>query len=147
MAKVNWLNDSEMRAWRGYIDVFDQINRRLEGPLLPHGLTIGDYQVLVFLDEAEQNTMRMCDLADRLNLSPSGITRRLDGLVKAGYVARERSCDDGRVMLASITKAGKQKLVDAAPDHVASVREHFIDKLTPKQIEQLGNVFDSLRAE
>ena len=58
------------------------MSRALEADLAPHGLTLGDYQVLVYLSEADDHAMRMCDLAARLQLSPSGLTRRLDGLVR-----------------------------------------------------------------
>ena len=52
---------------------------------------MGDYQVLVYLSEADDHAMRMCDLAARLQLSPSGLTRRLDGLVRGGLVERRPS--------------------------------------------------------
>ena len=71
----------------------------------------------------------MCDLAGKLQLSPSGLTRRLDGLVKAGWVERTPSETDRRVMLAVLTPAGFDKLVEAAPVHVESVRRHMIDLL------------------
>ena len=71
-------------AWRAYAETVFDLNAALEADLAPHGLTLGDYQVLVYLSEADDHSMRMCDLADRLQLSPSGLTRRLDGLVRAG---------------------------------------------------------------
>ena len=90
--------------------------------------------------------MRMCDLADRLQLSPSGLTRRLDGLVKAGFVTREPSVDDRRVMLATLTPAGFAALEKAAPDHVASVRRHIFDHLDGDQVEALASIFQSIKA-
>lgn len=135
-----------MRAWRGFIEVVGQLNIDMEADLARHRLTLGDYQVLVYLSEAEDHRMRMCDLAGMLNLSPSGITRRLDGLVKAGLVARERSAADGRVMLGVLTPKGYEKLRTVAPLHVESVREHFIDRLTARQIQSIGEIFETLRA-
>ncbi len=96
-----------------------------------HGLAGGDYAVLVTLSEAPDERLRMCDLAVALHLSPSGITRRLDGMVKQGLVAREPSTEDRRVMLAVLTPAGRAALEAAAPDHVDAVRRHFLDHLTP----------------
>jgi DNA-binding MarR family transcriptional regulator len=90
--------------------------------------------------------MRMCDLADRLQLSPSGLTRRLDGLVQAGFVTREPSADDRRVMLARLAPAGLAALEAAAPDHVASVRRHLFDHLDDSQVEALGSIFAAVRA-
>ena len=73
------------------------------GDLVPFGLTMGDYEVLVRLSEAEDQRLRMCDLATALQLSPSGLTRRLDGLVKTGLVERIASPTDRRVMFAALT--------------------------------------------
>ena len=71
--------------------------------------------------------------------------RRLDGLVKAGLVSRERSAADGRVMLGVLTPKGYEKLRAVAPQHLESVREHFIDRLTPRQIASIGEIFETLR--
>ena len=95
-----------MDAWRAYIETVVDLTAALEADLAPHGLTLGDYQVLVYLSEADAHEMRMCDLAARLQLSPSGLTRRLDGLVRAGLVERRPSQTDRRVMLAVLTDAG-----------------------------------------
>ena len=145
MNNPRWLTADEMKAWRGFIEVVGRLNINLEADLAKHRLALGDYQVLVYLSEADEHRMRMCDLADMLNLSPSGITRRLDGLVKAGLVARERSEADGRVMLGVLTPKGYEKLRTVAPQHVGSVREHFIDRLTPQQIASIGEIFETLR--
>ena len=88
----------------------------------------------------------MCDLANRLHLSPSGLTRRLDGLVSLGFVARVPSPGDRRVMLAQLTDRGVDALAEAAPDHVSSVRRHFLDHLSRTQIRQLGDAFERLLA-
>ena len=79
-----WLTPAEMAAWRTYIETYGDLVAAIERDLAEHRLTLGDYQVLVYLSEADDLSMRMCDLADRLQLSPSGLTRRLDGLVSAG---------------------------------------------------------------
>lgn len=147
MTKSKWLTPSEMRAWRGFIEVVGRLNIDLEADLARHRLTMGDYQVLVYLSENEDHSMRMCDLADMLNLSPSGLTRRLDGLVKHGLVSRERSERDRRVMLGVLTDKGFEKLKAVAPEHVASVRERFINRLSPKQIEEIGEIFETLRPQ
>ena len=110
------------------------------------GLTLGDYQVLVFLSEADDESMRMCDLAARLQLSPSGLTRRLDGLVRHGLVAREPSVADRRVMLAVLTDEGAAKLADAYPMHLASVRQRIIDLLDGDDVDAFGRIFSTIRA-
>ena len=141
---VKWLNQREMRAWRGYVETIGDLQNALEADLADVGLTVGDYQVLVYLSEREDSRMRMCDLAGLLHLSPSGLTRRLDGLVRMGAVARDPSPEDKRVTLAVLTPSGRRLLEKVAPTHVMSVRTHFIDALTPQQIDVLGDVFDAL---
>ena len=145
MTSPRWLSPAEMRAWRGFIEVVSRLNVSLEADLATHGLTLGDYQVLVYLSESENHRMRMSDLADLLVLSPSGLTRRLDGLVKAGFVSRERCADDKRVTWAELTDAGFARLKAVAPLHVESVRNHFIDRLTREQIMSIGEIFETLR--
>jgi DNA-binding MarR family transcriptional regulator len=135
-----------MRAWRTYIETVGDLGTALEHDLAPHGLTMGDYQVLVFLSEADDRRMRMCDLSTKLQLSPSGLTRRLDGLVRAGLVQRQPSVTDRRVMLAVLTDAGMKRLEAAAPDHVASVRRHVIDRLDRDQIAAMAEIFTAIRA-
>lgn len=143
---TTWLSATEMRAWRNFIESVNSMTPALENDLVPHGLTMGDYEVLVRLSEADDRRMRMCDLATVLQLSPSGLTRRLDGLVSSGLVERVASPADRRVMFAALTDAGLAKLADAAPDHVASVRNRFFKGLTRDQIRELGDIFETVRA-
>ena len=143
---VAWLDEEEMRAWRGLVEAYSELHAALEADLLAgFGIDGGDYGVLVNLSEAPDQRLRMCDLAARLHLSPSGLTRRLDGLVKAGYVAREPSTGDRRVTMAVLTDAGRGTLEAAAPVHVDGVRRHFVEHLTRTQLRQLGAAFDALQ--
>jgi DNA-binding MarR family transcriptional regulator len=138
---TDWLDETEMRAWRGFIELSGMVQAELEHDLLTqHGLSAGDYGVLVNLSEAPDRRLRMCDLAHLLHLSPSGLTRRLDGLVKGGFVERQPAPDDRRAILAVLTDAGMAKLQAAAPDHVDSVRRHLLDRLSRTQITQLGTI-------
>ena len=135
-----------MAAWRGYLETFSTLGVVLEADLVPHGLTMGDYEVLVRLSEVPDHQMRMCDLAIQLRLSPSGLTRRLDGLVKGKFVRREPSSNDRRVMLATLTPKGMTTLTEAAPDHVDGVRRHFLDHLTPDEVATLASAFTKIRS-
>jgi DNA-binding MarR family transcriptional regulator len=141
-----WLSASEMRAWRNFIESVSTMTAAMESDLVPFGLSMGDYEVLVRLSEADSQRLRMCDLANALQLSPSGLTRRLDGLVTAGLVERVASPSDRRVMFAALTPAGSARLAAAAPDHVASVRNRFFKGLTKAQVLALGDIFETVRA-
>lgn len=135
-----------MEAWRGYIDTVGPLAAALEADLAEFGLTNGDYEVLAWLSEADDEQMRMCDLAERLRLSPSGLTRRLDGLVSGGLVERAPASADRRVMMAQLTRKGRRLIENTAPDHVESVRRHLIDLLTPAEIAALASAFTKVRA-
>ncbi len=141
-----WLDEVEMRAWRNFIETFADLHNALDADLeRDQQLSIGDYQVLVFLSEAPDRRMRMCDLAALLHLSPSGLTRRLDGLVRDGIVVRQPSADDRRVLLAVLTDDGMARIAAAAPSHVASVRRRLLDALTRDQVQQLGDILSAVR--
>ncbi|NNE12575.1 MAG: MarR family transcriptional regulator [Ilumatobacter sp.] len=141
-----WLSADEMAAWRNFIETQADLITAIENDLAPSGLTLGDYQVLVYLTEADDQQMRMCDLADMLQLSPSGLTRRLDGLVKSGWVERRNSQTDRRVMLAALTDAGRSQLAEAAPGHVVSVRRRMIDVLDADDHAAIARAFGKIRA-
>jgi DNA-binding MarR family transcriptional regulator len=138
MARVAWLDELEMKAWRSLLSTHSRLIAQLDTDLQgSQGMSVSDYGVLVNLSEAEDGRMRMSELADRLLLSPSGLTRRLDGLVKAGLVTRARCPSDRRGAFAVLTKAGWKRLEQATPDHVDQVRRHFVDKLNRRQLQAL----------
>src|SRR5262245_34768470 len=140
-----WLTETEQVSWRNFITTVHDLMGALEADLAPHGLTMGDYEVLVWLSEASDQRMRMCDLAGVLQLSPSGLTRRLDGLVKSGWVERASCVSDRRVAYAHLTEKGLSKMREAAPDHVESVRRHVLEPLGPAGVAQLGDIFGRVR--
>ncbi|MBI4934571.1 MAG: MarR family transcriptional regulator [Actinobacteria bacterium] len=142
---TKWLSQAEQASWRNYILTAHDLAAALEADLAVHDLTMGDYEVLVWLSEAEDNRMRMCDLAQSLQLSPSGLTRRLDGMVKAGWVERASCAQDRRVMYAHLTTTGRAKMEAAAPTHVDSVRRHVLDPLGAEGVAQLGEIFGRIR--
>ena len=125
-----WLTDEEQAVWRQLLCVETHLQDRLDQELREaHKLSLAEYGVLVHLSEAGPAGLRMSDLADRLLLSRSGLTRRIDGMVRAGLVER-RSCPaDGRGSMASLTDDGAARLAEAAPTHVAGVRRYLIDAI------------------
>jgi DNA-binding MarR family transcriptional regulator len=140
-----WLDEGEMRAWRALIGTTYDLLAVLDNELqAAHGLSLADYEVLVRISEAPGETMRMTDLAAGLHLSPSGITRRIDGLVKSGLVERKRCPTDRRGANAVLTETGMKVLQDAAPTHVAGVRAHFVDRLSPRQLANLATALSNV---
>ncbi len=144
---VDWLSDDEQHTWRALIHFIHELRAEQEEALVQaHGITEADYGVLVQLSEGEDRRMRMCDLAQKLRMSPSGLTRRIDALARRGLVSREPSVSDRRVMLAVLTDDGLAKLEAAAPTHVAAVRRSLFDHLSDTQVQRLGELIDQAQA-
>jgi len=148
MPATRWLDDLEMQAWRSLLRAHSRLIGCLDAELqASSGMSVTDYGVLVQLSEEEGGRMRMSELARHLLLSPSGLTRRLDGLVAAGLVERHRCPTDRRGAYAVLTPAGRQRLEAVAPDHVEQVRRHFVDRLSRRQLAALADALDTVSAE
>ena len=145
MEQTAWLDEVEMRAWRSLLGAHRRLLQRLDAELqATQGMSVSDYAVLVELSEAEGGQMRMTELAERMQLSPSGLTRRLDTLVGSGMVERARCPTDRRGAFAVITPAGRDRLARAAPDHVEQVRRHFVDRLSRRQLVELADALETV---
>jgi DNA-binding MarR family transcriptional regulator len=146
MASPKWLNDAEMKAWRGFVTTSTDLMNAIERDLVVFGLDAGDYQLLAMLSEAPDHRLKMCDLADTLRLSRSGLTRRMDGVVKAKYVERIQDKDDRRVSFAHLTAKGFEFLKKVAPLHLKDVRSRMIDLLNESEIKAIGSAFAKINA-
>ena len=145
MGTPHWLDDLESRSWRGLLGAHSRLIARLDAELQEtQHMSLADYGVLVHLSEADGHMLRMTELADRLLLSPSGLTRRVDRLVNTGLVERVRCPTDRRCSLARLTPAGRKRLERAAPDHVEQVRRHFVDRLTRRQLASLVDALEKI---
>jgi DNA-binding MarR family transcriptional regulator len=119
--------------------------RELSASLLSdHGLTINDYEALLVLSSAPDQRLKRIDLARRLLLTPSGVTRLLEGLESAGLVERAACATDLRVTYAQLTDGGREKLAEASCGHVASIQALFEEHLSPDEIDQLGETLAKL---
>ena len=145
MATGDWLDELEQRAWRSLLAAHTRLLHRLDAELqAAQELSVSDYGVLAELSECPEGQMRMSELAERLLLSPSGLTRRLDTLVHDGLVTRHRCQSDRRGSYAVLTDAGRARLERAAPDHVDQVRRHFVDRLSRDQLSLLADALDAV---
>ena len=118
----NLLSGRELAAWRGMLATHSRMVAELDAELeRDHGLPLTSYEVLMYLGDADGNKLRMGELADKLLLSRSGITRLADRLERQGLIARERCTDDGRGFNALLTDAGRELLAVARPAHLAGV--------------------------
>ncbi len=127
---VGWLSDHEQRIWRDLLSVQTRLQERLDQDLrAAHRLTLAEYAVLVHLSEAGPGGLRRSELAERLLLSRSGLTRRVDSLERVGLVTRRACPDDGRGSMAALTRSGAERLAEAAPTHVTGVRRYLLGPL------------------
>ena len=125
-----------------------QVTRSLEAELVAeHDLPLPSYDVLVQLSESPDRRLRMTELADRVLLSRSGLTRLVDRLAREGMVERQSCPSDARGTLAVLTETGLQRLQDAWPTHLRGVAEHVTDKLTTEEVEQLTALLAKLVVE
>ena len=108
------------------------------------GMTVTDFEVLRHLAEAEGGRMRRVDLAPAVGLTPSGITRLLNGLEASGVVCKERCASDARVTYATITPAGRRALADAAATHLATLEALFQELFTAEETTALAELLGRL---
>jgi DNA-binding MarR family transcriptional regulator len=135
--------DPRLETWRSFLVAHAQIRRQLERELqAEQSLGLGEYEVLLLLARADDRQLRMSELADRLVLSRSGVTRLVDRLTAEGLVERA-SCDtDRRGAWATLTEPGYERLRRAAPTHLRGVGEHFLDRIPPAELEALQRTLD-----
>jgi DNA-binding MarR family transcriptional regulator len=130
-----------VRLLRGYSTLTGELNGRLHEE---HGLTINDYEVLLLLSHADERKMRRVDLADEVKLSPSGITRLLDGLQKQGYVERATCESDARVAYAVLTDDGHAKLKNSSGSHIEAIRAELAERYSAEELETLSELLSRL---
>lgn len=135
----------EQVAWVGLLRAHASAMRRFNGDLMSaHGLTLNDYEVLLHLARAPERMLRRVDLAKSVLLTPSGITRLLEGLERAGYVERASCPSDARVTYALLSDEGYEKLRQASATHVDGIRSHFAERFSPEELETLAGLLSRL---
>ena len=140
-------SDWRVGVWRTFLRAHAHAIRELERELLAEsGMPLGWYDVLLQLAEAPERRLRMAELADRVLLSRSGLTRLIDRLQTEGLVRREPSPDDARGTFTVLTADGMIRLRRAAPVHLAGIRKHWIAHFTDEEMSQLGELLGRLAA-
>ena len=147
MADPRWLTADERATWLRFAALLQLLPAALDTQLnRDEQLTHFEYFCLAMLSEAPDRTLRMTELAARTNATLPRLSRVISGLESAGLVDRVPCPGDGRATNAVLTEAGWAKIVQAAPGHVATVREFVIDALTPAQLAQLGRASERMLA-
>src|SRR5450756_3103621 len=131
-------DDPRLRAWTAFLRAYAAVTRRLEAELhAARDLGLAEYDALVQLALADGRRLRMSELAERVVLSRSGVSRLVDRLEATGLVARAACADDARVSWATLTDAGFARLRDASPIHLRGVETHFLAQIPDDDREAL----------
>ena len=138
---TRWLNREQQQAWVRLIALVELLPGVLDSQLRRDaGLTHFEYFVLAMLSESPQRTLRMTELAARTNATLPRLSHVVTRLETRSLVERFPCPEDGRATNARLTETGWSKVVDTAPGHVATVREHVIVVLTREQTAQLAEI-------
>jgi DNA-binding MarR family transcriptional regulator len=133
--------DAWARLLRGHAAITRALSAELEAD---HGLTINDYEALLLLSRADEGRLRRVDLAEQLLLTPSGVTRLLDGLEQIGLVERAACSSDRRVTYAVLTDGGRARLEEASASHLTGVRAFLEDRFSGQELDQLAELLGRL---
>ena len=141
MADTRWLTTDEQVSWRAWLTAGALVSERTEQEMKRvHDLTMPEYEVLVRLSEAPERRLRMTALAGRTLASKSRLSHQISRMESAGLVARVDCPEDRRGAYAELTELGWNRLVAAAPSHIASVRRTLLDALTAEEFALLGSL-------
>jgi DNA-binding MarR family transcriptional regulator len=139
------LSETELRAWQAFLHAHHEVVRRLDVDLQEaHGITFGEYDVLLRLARAPGHALRMGDLADRVLLSASGITRLVERMITKGLIEREVDPSDRRAALATLTDAGLKLVRLAARTHVRGIRQRFSGRLSDLQLRAVASALEAI---
>ena len=138
-------SEAAVRAFTRLLRASASTTRLLSAELLEeHGLTINDYEALLVLSRADGQRLKRVDISRQLLLTPSGITRLLEGLERSGLVERASCESDARVTYAQLTDEGDAKLREASGTHVAGIREFFRGRFSEDEVRALGELLERL---
>jgi DNA-binding MarR family transcriptional regulator len=138
---ADWLSDEEQRAWRAYRRMVLLVDAEIARDLTRDtGLSMPDYQVLATLSDADDHRQRLTELAGGMQWSASRLSHHVSRMEQRGLVTRAECSEDLRAAYVVLTDAGWAAITTAAPDHVASVRAHLIDLLSPAEHAMLTEI-------
>lgn len=139
---------SHGESWRTFMEATIRVQGTLEAHLKRGGdMSLPEYYVLVFLHEADGQTLRMGQLADYLGYIPSRLTYLVSGLVKRGWVDKVPAGEDRRGLNVSLTEEGKKAAELGASLHKDIVSSLFSEDLSEDQVANVGEVFEHLAAK
>ena len=132
---VRWLDTTQQRAWRAFLDVHARLMARLNRELQrTSGLTLSDYDILVHLTDVPEGRLRAYELGDALQWDKSRVSKQVARLAARDLVAKEECEADRRGAYVVLTPTGRRAIEAAAPAHVELVQQLVFDGITPSQV-------------
>lgn len=142
------LSEEELATWRAFVRAHNRVARALERDLEEAGgLTLSELDVLITLAAAPHRAVRLSQLADRVLLTKSGITRLVDRLEAMGLVERRPCESDGRGLNAVLTEAGREAHRRAMGRHLRRVAVEFTDRIRPSEAPMLRDALERIADE
>jgi DNA-binding MarR family transcriptional regulator len=139
--------DPRIATWRLFLKAHAHLERRLDEDLRSeHDLTLAEYDAMLQLAESPTHRLRMHELADRVVLSRSGVTRLIDRLVRDGWVERSACSTDARGAEAVLTASGLDRLRAASPTHLRGISDHFLETMDATQLTAVNRAMKAVLA-
>jgi DNA-binding MarR family transcriptional regulator len=139
------LDEREARMWRAFYEMHRHLDKAIDRQLADAGLSTADYDLLVPLSEAPGDGLRARDLANHVGWDRSRLSHQLRRMEQRGLISRRDCPSDARGTLITLTPAGRRAVETAAPGHVETVRRHFVDLLSPEEIDTLTAISTRIR--
>ncbi len=137
--------DPRLDSWRSFLRAHARVTHRLDEELrAEHGLSLAEYEALLHIAQSAGRRLRMSQLADRVVLSRSGVTRLIDRLVADGFVERGTCLEDARGAEAILTSSGLQRLRSASQTHLRGIEQYFLSAVTPDDLDVIGRALDGV---
>jgi DNA-binding MarR family transcriptional regulator len=142
-----FLSAEEEQAWIEPLETHSALVTALDARLLAeHNVPLGEADALMQIAHAERGSLTVSELAEQLRLSPSRTSRLAIDLERRGLVERQRDPTDSRSTRIAATKAGRDRLLQAAPAYFSTIREHLFAGLGERDIKQLTRILERMRA-
>lgn len=141
MNEPKWLTPPEEASWRSFIALHTHLIGRLERELRrDSNLSAAEYEVLVALSESTEDRLRIGELGEMVQWDKGRLSKQLSRMEARGLVAREACETDQRGAFAVLTAQGRTAIEAAAPIHVEHIRELYIDRLSPQQLQAMVEI-------
>ena len=145
-AQGPWFTATQLRAWRAFMAVQMRMNYEMNRQLQSdNDLSLADYHVLNALTDAPGGRLQVSDLATLIGWERSRASHQLRRLCERGLAERVPSGGDGRATDAILTKAGREAIEAAGPDHFVLVRRLFFDPLPDELLAPLTAAFEHVQ--